>query len=206
MKELIQAKAAAQNIGNDTDKSLSFVSKLVLQKQADLVFAVRAAAEIKTEFAEVDEKRKEFVDPLKEIVKTTDKVIKKIDAFFKPALEGLATCEKLIKKKISAYADDQQQQRDDLLREVESAQTAAERSDLIAKAELHIVEKVSGLQFRSGWEGEVVDASLLPREYLVPDLKTLKALTKAKGGNPNIPGWKAWPKSSDIAITVDKVK
>ena len=37
------------------------------------------------------------------------------------------------------------------------------------------------------------------------DVKALKAITKAKGKDPCIPGWKAAVKST-VAITVDKVE
>jgi hypothetical protein len=51
--------------------------------------------------------------------------------------------------------------------------------------------KIEGISFPDTWTGEVVDASLIPKEYLTPDTDKLKAITKALKEATNIPGWKA---------------
>jgi galactokinase len=51
------------------------------------------------------------------------------------------------------------------------------------------VPKVDGISSTETWAGEVVDASLIPREYLTPDLDKLRNVTKALKGELSIPGW-----------------
>lgn len=51
--------------------------------------------------------------------------------------------------------------------------------------------KIEGIILGETWDGEVVDPALIPREYLVPDVKKLKDLTKVLKEATNIPGWKA---------------
>lgn len=41
---------------------------------------------------------------------------------------------------------------------------------------------------REEWDFRIVDASLLPRDYLMPDEKTIRAVVKARKGNTQIPG------------------
>lgn len=58
-------------------------------------------------------------------------------------------------------------------------------------AEANEPPKIEGISFSDTWDGEVTDAALIPREYLVPDVKKLKDLTKVLKEAINIPGWKA---------------
>ncbi len=51
--------------------------------------------------------------------------------------------------------------------------------------------KVEGITVSETWSGDVIDASLLPPEYLMPDLDKLKGVTKSLKEATNIPGWKA---------------
>lgn len=50
--------------------------------------------------------------------------------------------------------------------------------------------KIDGIILGETWDGEVVDASLIPYEYLMPDLKKLKDLTKVLKEAMAVPGWK----------------
>jgi hypothetical protein len=66
------------------------------------------------------------------------------------------------------------------------ADLAYQKADELAPAE-------GGAGSKVYWNGEVVDPALIPREYLMPDLEKLKAVTKAHGADPGIPGWRAFP-------------
>jgi len=57
--------------------------------------------------------------------------------------------------------------------------------------ESHEGPKIDGIVLGETWDGDVVDPALIPREYLVPDVKKLKDLTKVLKEATNIPGWKA---------------
>jgi len=54
------------------------------------------------------------------------------------------------------------------------------------------VAKVGGTSPQEIWKGEVVDASLIPRDYLTPDLVKLNQTTKMLKGETRIPGWRAF--------------
>lgn len=50
---------------------------------------------------------------------------------------------------------------------------------------------VDGISFADVWDGDVTDAAQIPREFLIPDVKKLKDITKALKEATSIPGWKA---------------
>lgn len=60
------------------------------------------------------------------------------------------------------------------------------------------IPKVEGLSVRRPWKGEVVDASLLPREYLMPDEKKINAVVRALGERAVIPGVKIYQESITV--------
>ena len=57
------------------------------------------------------------------------------------------------------------------------------------------VAKVEGVSFREDWDFEIEDAALIPREYLVPDEKKIRAVVRASKGDIKIPGIKPVPKT-----------
>ena len=48
--------------------------------------------------------------------------------------------------------------------------------------------KVEGLKIKQNWTFEIVDASLIPREYLIPDEKKLLGIAKTMKGDAKVPG------------------
>ena len=50
--------------------------------------------------------------------------------------------------------------------------------------------QIEGVIFTERWSGDVTDASLLPREYLIPDIKKLEGITDVLKQETVIPGWK----------------
>lgn len=60
--------------------------------------------------------------------------------------------------------------------------------------------RAEGIQTREVWKFEVVNADLVPREYLVPDEVKIRGVVKALGSSAIIPGVKIW-KEKVIAVT-----
>lgn len=192
---------AASTQSEEADEALELIRGIALRTNQELAGAVGVVAEMKEKRAAVDEQLKRFTAPLKG-------VIKDIEGFFKPAIKALDECEVLIKRKISDYTAGEAVQRDRLLAD---AGEAAQQGDavaaraLVVKADAHLVDKVPGLSMREQWDGEVVDAEAIPREFLIPDVKALKALTRAKKCDPKIPGWRAHC-GTTVAITTSRVE
>lgn len=89
---------------------------------------------------------------------------------------------------------------------LEREATATGDVALLAEAEALLVEpvtvapvpvepptpKVEGVSYREVWEFEIVNEALIPREYLVPDLKRIGGVIRAMKGSAQIPGVRAY--------------
>lgn len=75
-----------------------------------------------------------------------------------------------------------------------AAQKAEERRQQAAEVQVvaptlaSSVGKVEGLSFRTNWKMRILDVSLIPREYLIPDEKKLNNLSVSSQGSLKIPG------------------
>lgn len=181
--EKVQAFLATEQ--GDLDGAVELIERLVIAKAADLEVASNWLVEVAKTHDRFDAKRKEWTDPL-------NKVVKSINAAFKPALDSLKACESTIKGKIGDYhADQAARQRAAIAAAAEAVKigdAGAAKAALIA-ASATVVD--GGASVSTYWDGDVVDASQIPREYLVPDVAMLRAVTKARGCDPGIPGWAA---------------
>lgn len=52
------------------------------------------------------------------------------------------------------------------------------------------VEDISGISKRRDWKFEIIDASQIPREYMIPDEKYIGLIVRASKGKKEIPGVK----------------
>ena len=77
-------------------------------------------------------------------------------------------------------------------------QAAAKMAAAVAEVNA-IVPKVEGQVSRANWKFEITDATLLPRDYLMPDEKTIGAMVRARKGETVIPGVRVYP---DFKVTV----
>ena len=86
-----------------------------------------------------------------------------------------------------------------------AAQAIRATADSNAQLAAHTVSvekyapKVDGQAARTNWKFEIVDASLLPREYLMPDERAIGAIVRARKGAVNIAGVRVF---SDTKVTV----
>lgn len=200
-----EAEVAAKPVNEEALTVRTAVGDLAIQSHHGMKLAVQSIAEIKEKAEEVDAKRRSFVDPLR-------KVIDDINGFFKPAVESLKDAEKILKDKVAAYVADQHTARDEMLAEAQNYSNG-DRVDLIDRATKLVPPKMKGLSIRESWTGKVTDASSLVRwavennrlELLKVDDKALKALTKAAGRDPEIPGWTA-VLTRTTAITTSKIE
>ena len=172
------------------DEALALVKALEIRKPADAEFAGNALNEVSKHLDTLDKKRKKWVEVPKGIAKD-------IDQTFKPLLDKLKEAKDMLKAKIGAWHIEQEFARQ---RALKAASQAAQAGDTeatdraIVVAATHEVGKLAGVNScKTEWTGEVVDAAQIPREYLMPDLAKLQAVTKAHEGDVQIPGWRTFP-------------
>lgn len=182
-----------QNLHVDASGAGEIIKAMVISTATEFETAIAITTDVKAQRARVEELRQSFVGPM-------NLSVKRINAFFKPVDLAYAEAEATLKTKILAYRDQQEREREKLLKEAEAegqGGSYATAASIIDQAEATVVPKVVNFSVTKVWDGEIIDASKLPREYLVPDVAKLKAVTKACKGDPKIPGWRAFQK--DIA-------
>lgn len=193
--------AMAQRYAEDAAASLEAIRGLVVETHEDEVHAVQVAAAVKEKFAEVHELREHLLEPHK-------LGTERVNGIYMPVEKTLVECERVIKTKIEARHLNAALERDRLLKAVSAASAAgdgAKAEELIAKRDELEPQKIEGRTAATVWIGEVINAAEIPAEYRVPSTELLLAKTKATGGDPEIPGWRAFPKVN-TSITVGKVQ
>jgi hypothetical protein len=138
-----------------------------------------------------------------------------MELFKKPG-EFLGEAEKIIKRAMISYSDEQERLRQaeqarldaEARKEQEKLNARAEKAEASGKVEKAedlrsqaqtvvapiaqpAVPKVGGISQRIVWEFEIVDEQAIPREWLVPDLKAIGGAVRSTSGKVIIPGVKA---------------
>lgn len=186
--------------------TIAQAQKLVIQDNEQYVKATDFLKAIKGIEREIEE----AFDPIIEKAHLAHKeALAQKDKYYKPLLNA----ERLIKTKIADYNMEQErirrEQEDKLRREAEAkekklreqaalakkngdkekAEKLLDKADnIVAPTLASTVEKVDGVTFRENWYAEVVDLKLVPREFLVPDMKKLNDFARAYKDTRNIPG------------------
>lgn len=205
------AEKAAKPFAAQTTDWLGGMQSMELSNLADVKFAVQATAEVKEKIIEVDTQRKKFTD-------AAQAIIDEANGFFKPVINDLKECEKVLKLKLVS--------RDNLLAGerillIEKAgEVAQEGGDpletqaLLEAADERLPEKVKGLSISRSLGVEITSSKEFIQwcinhdrlELITPNEKALKALAKAAGDNlPDIEGVRFVPKAS-VSVTASKVE
>jgi len=164
---------------------------------------------VKGKLSELDDRQKEITRPM-------DEAKKAVMALFKKPRTLLENLESKIKDAILDFQD--KMEREKLAKEAElrKAQEAEakrleakarktkdeeKRKELLESAEATRaitpmvnaeIPKVDGISMAENWTFEVINKDLIPREYLIPDEKTLGAVARATRGSLQIPGVKIY--------------
>jgi len=146
----------------------------------------------------IEEKRKEYVQPINEHLKAVNDV-------FKNFTQPLVNADKITRDKILGYRAEQERQRREQ-EEINRLRMEAARREMELKGELsepvnlvevapptpnHFRTEAGTLGTRTIWKFEVVDFSLVPDEYKLIDATTVGKVVRA--GLRSIPGIRIYP-------------
>jgi hypothetical protein len=166
-------------------------------------------AQVKRRAKIVDDKRKEYVAPLKS-------VIDNVNADFKSILIPLEQAEAIVKKGMTAFRGAEEFKAKEAARTeaermakiaismagtevgtVEDAQVAIlARRDATAEAPKTVETQSGKAQFRKSWKFEVVDPYAVEREFCSPDDKLIRDAVKA--GLRETCGIRIWEESTPV--------
>lgn len=205
-REATNATTAAQQV-------LAAAEALVVQDSDTAASAAAFIKRIKSVRDEADRARKSITAPL-------DAAKKAAMALFKPGFDVCDAAEAKARGKLVAYERVREEEERRAREAAEAAQREAEAklakaksAKAIAAAQEQLAEAAeskalatvqfaapaaAGVSFRLLPRGEVTDAAVLPREYLMPDVTKLIEATKLAGGDPNIAGWRGWMDKSTV--------
>ncbi len=161
---------------------------------------------VKSKYKEIKSKQDELVNPFKAATK-------KLTDFFKKPLTFLKEAEGNIKQALLDYDQKleeeerkEQQRIDDLaekerkrlekLAERQESKGNTEKAEETRERAVSVPRGISkayrtpikGISKRDNWIFVITDASLIPREYLIPDEKKLSQVAKAHKGALHVPG------------------
>ena len=170
---------------------------------------IAAGAKLK-ESKQIENNINEFFDPnIKRIHTAHKEAIAQKKVFLTPITDGTA----LLKNKVLVYQAKKDEEakaeqirldkiaRDEAdalkIKEAEAlkdegreaeAESKLEEETFVAPSVVESAPKVEGVSYRDNWKMEIIDASLVPREWLIPDEKGLKSFSKSMKGRTKVPG------------------
>ncbi len=162
-----------------------------IKSQEDLVNATKVSSQLKAVYSKITDKKESITKPL-------NATLKNIRAMFKPAEEAYEKTIDIVNKKVLTYhqkvREDAAKQEAKIAQDLEDGkikkvETAEKRVENIERVNNTVRSEEGGLQVRKVKKYEIVDQSLLPAEYLKPNLD---AIWKAVVAGKEIPGVKAW--------------
>lgn len=163
-----RAVAAIKTIKVHTAEQIAIVSPLLQQ--------------IKSDQKRLKERKELITRPLNEALRGARDL-------FRPAEQALEECELYLKQEIGRA---QQLLREANLRAMEATQLALAQNDVRAAAQasgaIQSTEAPQGLSFRERFTFRIVNAAILPREFLMPDEKRIREHVSKHGLASNIPG------------------
>lgn len=171
-------------VRKDAEETLAEIRELSVETPTEMSIAGEMLKEVAYRHAKWDAERKELVEPLKTVAGKTD-------AIYRPVLKALVECVEILKTKLGNCYVALDSERTKVLKASTLAGASKKAEALVAQAAELIAPDIDGVGIKPSWTGGVTDASLLPREYLLPDVKRLEEVTAAMGRDPEIPGWSA---------------
>ena len=218
MNELMIVEPEITDLQASSGDIVAHASMLVVKDDATRRQGAEILMEVK-KFSDMVKSR--FKAPVELAFKAHRSMTALRDSVLNPFTEA----EKTIKRKISTYEMEVESKRreeaEKLRKEAEQkakaeqmakAQDQMDKGDLagcqktldapivpvVVRCETKAPEKINGLSFREDWKFEIMDESLIPREYLMVDEVKIRKMVKALQASTNIPGIRVYAEKTPI--------
>lgn len=190
-------------------------AELIISNQTDYEIASTVLSEVKSRYKELDTQRKEITKPIDtakkavmelfrsplELLEKAESKIKGLMISYTNEQERKAREEQArLQRLADAEAAKQKKILDEKIARAEAAGKAAKAEELQMQKETIVpiiapvvapqIETPKGVSYRDNWTAEVIDANLVPREYMIVNLQALNSIAKSTKGTLNIPGVK----------------
>jgi len=142
--------------------------------------AVNLLKELSAKSREIDEKRKSATRPL-------DEAKAAVLGWWRPAVDNLQSAISTLRKSIAAFDSARAVREHEVAAAAAKALVAGKPVDVAAMAEV-FDKQDSGVRYRTSWQYEIVDAALVPREYMQVNEVKIGTVVRALKDDCNIPG------------------
>lgn len=160
------------------------VQAFVIHDQQGIDIAAAIVKDVKLRWKEIEAKRKEITKPLQAALKS-------VQALFKEPLDYYASVEGLLKEKIVDAQTRARAAQDAAMQAVQQAHQAGNWQQTSLAMELvqgADITTPAGIQARSSWDFEVVDAAQVPSQFWQINTAALGAFVRETKGTVAIPG------------------
>lgn len=185
-------KAEARAATTDAEHLLETVRTFEIRTRDDLALAGEALMDVKGRARRLKTRQDEITKPLNQALAATR-------ALFRPALSLLDDVERAIKAQVGAFAAEEHARNSAAVTRAADAHAEGDaRGVEEALAEVASVKDVEGITTYQRWRFVVEDETLLPREFLTPNLTLLGEHAKhtTKGSEPTpVPGVRFFPET-----------
>ncbi len=158
-------------------------STMVISSDVEYTDAGQALVRLSKKIKAAEEKRLKWTEPLRAVVDD-------INATFKPAVEGWKTLVVTLKNAMTTYERQVNAQKQQALLVAAQAAQQGNFQQAHAAAAFAGSEQVvaKGIGSRENWNWRVVNAAVIPREFLMVDEKKVNAFVGQWKGQTQIPG------------------
>ena len=199
-----------------------------IQNNDDLELSAELLKTVKVKFKEIDALHKSFVQPIKESIERINRFfspvklrcqdieykIKSEIMAYRQTLERARREEELrIKKELEAQMIKEQKALERKVKLAEKAGNTERVEKINAQIEtikdadvpaVRIESKmpdIAGVSFRKTWKARVINEDILPRKFLIPNIKMLNDFAKATKGQIQVEGVEFYPEEITSART-----
>ncbi len=200
--EVVQARNTSQTtVTKAKELALAIVDNATLGVAADFLLEIKRRRKMWAEWnkpakQKLDALKRELLDREQEI---DEPMMRAENEILKPAISRFSVEQESKRKEEEDKLRAKQQKRidDAKIKEAERLEKAGQndlametikRPDIVPPVIVPRAEAPSGISFREIWKFEIVDANLVPREYLVIDDKKIAGVARALKGETRIPG------------------
>jgi len=193
MAQIMTVKEQTQELMSKAEVIVREAKEMAVQDKGSLTAAVDFLGKIATAKKEVDSRRRFFVDPLNQQVKS-------INDLFRGYSDPLGEADKIVRSKVLVYQTEEARRvAEEQQKVLEEAKAQAEEFapipiSIVEEPEKTVRAGAGSATTRQVWTFRIVDPSKVPNEYKVIDEKKIAAVVKA--GVRHIPGVEIYPTSS----------
>lgn len=188
--------AVVKALFEESQSILRFALGRVITINADLTSATEDLSLIAKLKKAIEEKRKEYVGPIREKLDS-------VNGAFKALLEPIEQADKITRTKILEFRQEQERKRQEAERIEQEKIELARREAALKGGEITVdltpIEKPEAVPDKvhtdlgsagtmTVWKYEVIDFKTLPDEYKIPNIALLTSVVKASKGKISIPG------------------